>query len=121
MLTGTSSVSCDSVLEWFPALTGRQSLFTVQGTEWTKGPGFNEYVRSTYAVQECLAEADGACLDAAVDPSGYEYVYVSKRLRVDNCTPLGAPKTYPFFLEKVGQDPGFEAVYESEDVAIFVR
>jgi hypothetical protein len=121
VLTGTSSVSCDSVLEWFPALTGRQSLYTVQGTEWTKGPGFNEYVRSTYAVQKCLAEGDGACLDAAVDPSGYEYVYVSKRLRVDNCTPLGAPKTYPYFLEKVRMDPRFEPVYETADAAIFAR
>jgi hypothetical protein len=37
VLTGTNSISCDNVLEWFPALSDRQSLYTVQGTEWTKG------------------------------------------------------------------------------------
>jgi hypothetical protein len=121
VLTGTTSVSCDSVLEWFPALTGRQSLFTVQGTEWTRGPGFNEYVRSTYAVQGCLLHGDAACLDSAVSPAAYEYVYVSKTLRVDNCIPLGTDRTFPYFLEKVGEEASFETVYETEDVVIYVR
>ncbi|MEO8355319.1 MAG: glycosyltransferase family 39 protein [Chloroflexota bacterium] len=30
VLTGTNSISCDAILEWFPALTDRHSLFTVQ-------------------------------------------------------------------------------------------
>ena len=48
-------------------------MFTIQGTEWTKGPDFNPYVRFTYAVQDCL--------NAAVSPASYEYIYVSKTLR----------------------------------------
>lgn len=72
VLTGTSSVSCDSVMEWFPALTGRQSIFTVQGTEWTQGANFNQYVPSTYAPQKCLSGGDASCLDAAVSRSAYD-------------------------------------------------
>jgi hypothetical protein len=119
VLTGTSSVSCDSVLEWFPALTGRQSIFTVQGTEWTQGPNFNQYVTSTYAAQKCLYSGDASCLDAAVDRSAYDFIYVSKILRVDNCLPLSPQRTFPFFLEHIRVDPGFQVVYETEGVIIF--
>ena len=121
VLTGTTSVSCDSVLEWFPALTGRQSLYTVQGTEWIQGANFNTYVRSTYPVQECLASGDASCLDTAVSRSQYDYVYVSKILRVNNCSPLDIPRTFPYFLERIGADSGFDAVYESEDVIIYSK
>ena len=119
VLTGTSSVSCDSVLEWFPALTGRQSIFTVQGTEWTKGPNFNQYVTSTYAPQKCLVSDDASCLDEAVSPTAYDFIYLSKTLRVDNCAPIFPQKTFPFFLEHMRANPGFQTVYETEGVIIF--
>lgn len=119
VLTGTSSVSCDSVLEWFPALTGRQSIFTVQGTEWTQGPNFNAYVTSTYAAQKCLTSGEASCLDAAVSRSAYDFIYVSKILRVDNCVPLVPQKTFPAFLEHMSADPSFQTVYETDEVVIF--
>jgi asparagine N-glycosylation enzyme membrane subunit Stt3 len=118
VLTGTSSVSCDSVLEWFPALTGRQSIFTVQGTEWTQGKNFNQYVTSTYAAQKCLYSGDASCLDAAVIRSAYDYIYVSKILRVDNCAPLSPPKTFPTFLERLHADLDLHTLYETEGVII---
>lgn len=119
VLTGTSSVSCDSVLEWFPALTGKQSIYTVQGTEWTKGADFNDYVRSTYAVQECLPGGDAACLDAAVSRSAYNFIYLSKTLRVDNCSQLDLPRTFPYFIEHMRLDDGFNVVYETDGAVIF--
>ena len=119
VLTGTTSVSCDSVLEWFPALTGRQSLYTVQGTEWIEGANFNSYVKSTYPVQECLSSGDNSCLDMAVSRSQYDYVYVSKILHSNNCMPLDIQRTFPYFLESIRADRGFDAVYESDDVIIF--
>jgi dolichyl-phosphate-mannose-protein mannosyltransferase len=121
VLTGTTSVSCDSVLEWFPALTGRQSIYTVQGTEWTEGPNFNSYVRSTYAVQQCLANGDASCLDAATDRSRYDYIYLSKVLRVNNCAAAAIPRTFPYFLEHMKLDKDFDVVYETEGVIIFRR
>jgi hypothetical protein len=119
VLTGTDSVSCDSVMEWFPALTRRQSIYTVQGTEWTEGSNFNNYVVSTYPVQACLTNADVACLDAATPRSQYDYVYISRILRVNNCTPLGQPEKFPFFEASINADAGFEMVYESEGVLIY--
>jgi hypothetical protein len=121
VLTGTTSVSCDSVLEWFPALTGRQSIYTVQGREWTEGQSFNAYVMSTYAVQECLASGDAACLDRAADRSDYDYVYLSKLLRVNNCAPLDVPRTFPLFQSSMQSASGFVPVYETEEVAIFQK
>lgn len=121
VLTGTTSVSCDSVMEWFPAISGRKSLFTVQGTEWTKGAGFNEYVRSTYAVQDCLANGDMACLDDLVDRAGYDYIYVSKILRVNNCGALAPQREFPYFVESLKSDLGFEVVYETDGVLISRR
>jgi Dolichyl-phosphate-mannose-protein mannosyltransferase len=119
VLTGTSSVSCDSVMEWFPALSGRQSIYTVQGTEWTEGPNFNNYVVSTYDVQDCLSDSDVACLDAATPRSAYEYLYISRIMRVNNCTPMGEPQTFPFFEASIKTDDGYEMVYESEGVLIY--
>ena len=118
VLTGTSSVSCDSVLEWFPALTGRQSIYTVQGTEWTKGAEFNDYVRSTYAVQECLTSDNATCLDAAVSRSAYDFIYLSKTLRVDNCVLLDLQRTFPYFLEHMRLDDGFKVIYETDGAII---
>jgi hypothetical protein len=119
VLTGTTSVSCDSVLEWFPALAGRQSIFTVQGREWTEGQNFNAYVISTYAVQECLSSGDASCLDAALDRSQYDYVYHSRVLRVNNCAALDLSRTFPQFVESMRAQPDFDVVYETDDVIIY--
>ncbi len=107
------------MLEWFPALTGRQSIYTVQGTEWTKGTDFNDYVRSTYAVQECLPGGDAACLDAAVSRSAYDFIYLSKTLRVDNCSQLALPRTFPYFIEHMRAEGGFNVIYETGGAIIF--
>ena len=118
VLTGTNSISCDLVLEWFPALADRQSIYTVQGTEWTKGANFAAYVKSTYAVQRCLVDSDVACLDSVVNRSDYDYVYVSKVPR-PNCRPIRLPNAFHYFLENMRTDPGFQAVYESDSVILF--
>jgi hypothetical protein len=107
------------VLEWFPALTGRQSIFTVQGTEWTQGPNFNQYVTSTYAAQKCLTSGDASCLDAAVSRSAYDFIYLSKTLRVDNCMFLSPQRTFPAFLEYMRADHSFQTLYETDGVIIF--
>ena len=121
VLTGTSSVSCDSVLEWFPALTNRHSIFTVQGTEWTRGAGFNEYVSSTYAVQECLATGDVSCVDAVASRSAYDYIYVSKSLRVDSCSSLSKYRSFPYFVHSLRANTDFKIVYETDDALVSQR
>jgi hypothetical protein len=117
VLTGTNAITCDWVLEWFPALTDRRSIFTVQGTEWTKGANFASYVRSTYAVQRCLTDGDLSCLDAAVPRSEYDYIYISKLPSVD-CRIIEHKNALRYFLESIRMDEQFTEVYESDRVII---
>jgi hypothetical protein len=121
VLTGTTSVSCDSVLEWFPAITSRQSIYTVQGTEWLEGENFNSYVESTYPVQECLTSGGADCLDSAVSRAEYDYIYFSKLLRVDNCRPLSFPRTFPYFLENMRENDAFAVIYETDHVVVYAK
>lgn len=118
VLTGTNAVSFDAVLEWFPALTDRQSIYTVQGTEWIKGESFGEYVLSTYSVQSCLSLGDIPCLDMAVDRSQYDYIYISKPLRTSRNAPQ---EPFPYFMQSIDADSGFDEIYQTEAVVIFEK
>lgn len=118
VLTGTNSISCDMVLEWFPALANRKSIYTVQGTEWTQGANFATYVRSTYTVQACLTNGDVKCLDAALSRSAYDYLYVSKIPRLD-CRTIDYKNAFHYFLESLASTNEFRKVYESDGVIIF--
>ncbi|HET6597609.1 MAG TPA: glycosyltransferase family 39 protein [Anaerolineales bacterium] len=118
VLTGTNSISCDIVMEWFPALADRRSIHTVQGTEWTQGANFAPYVRSTYAAQACLTEGDVKCLDEALSRSAYDYLYVSKIPRLD-CKTIPYKNAFHYFLESLASANEFRKVYESDGVIIF--
>jgi hypothetical protein len=120
VLTGTNAITCDLVLEWFPALADRQSIQTVQGTEWTEGTNFAAYVQSKYAAQRCLSDGDLSCLDSVASRTDYDYVYVSRVPRPD-CRPVPLPNAFHYFLETMRADPEFEPVYESDAVIIFRR
>jgi hypothetical protein len=118
VMTGTDSVSCDSVTEWFPALTGRQSLFTVQGTEWTKGESFGAFIKDENDLQGCYSEGP-SCVDDLIDSSEYDYVYLSKTLRVENCRPISSTRIFPHFMENVRSENRYEIVYETDGVMIY--
>ncbi|HSG44119.1 MAG TPA: hypothetical protein VLA72_13265, partial [Anaerolineales bacterium] len=118
VLTGTTAVSCDSVMEWFPALTGRQSLFTVQGTEWTKGDQFGAFIQETYELQACY-DAHPSCIDELKDPSEYDFVYVSKTLQVSNCRFIDPQKTFPYFVENVRGDERYDVLYDTDAVMVY--
>lgn len=93
----------------------------MQGAEWTRGEAFNAYIMSTYPMQECLGTSDVACLDNAVSCTEYNYIYVSKILRVNNCGSLAPHKTFPYFVESLTSDANFEIVYETGEVLVSRR
>lgn len=62
VLTGRSWWE-DSASEWFPALTGRRSLATVQGYEWLPEGAFNRQWDVNDALQRCVGQ-DARCLTA---------------------------------------------------------
>lgn len=118
VMTGSTSVSCDSVLEWFPALAGRRSLFTVQGAEWTKGDDFGSFIQETNDLQACFDESP-ACVEGLIETSRYDLVYLSKVLRVDNCKPLASARVFTYFVESVRADSRYEVLYETDEVMIY--
>jgi hypothetical protein len=120
VLTGTNAVSCDSVLEWFPALTGRQSLYTVQGTEWTKGDEFSPFIRETVALQACYDDTPD-CVANLLKPGQYDYVYLSRVLRVNNCQYVNPIKTFKYYEEGVRTNTDLDIVYETEGVLIYTN
>jgi hypothetical protein len=69
----------DRLSEWFPALTGRQSVATVQGFEWLGREALQHQIEAYRRVQLC-AERGSQCLDAAAAQDGLTitHVYVPK-------------------------------------------
>jgi len=118
VLTGSRSISCDSVPEWFPALAKRKSVFTVQGTEWTLGKDFGDFVKKASRVQACVNES-ADCVTELAQSAKYDFVYLSKILRVDNCVPLSTPQTFPYFVETMRSSPAFKVVYETDGAIIY--
>lgn len=67
----------DRSSEWFPALTERKSLGTVQGTEWLDNDAFDAAQAEFNALQSC-AQADARCLEAWARQThnSFDYVYI---------------------------------------------
>jgi hypothetical protein len=70
----------DTRSEWFPALSNRVSLATVQGSEWLSGErGLDPAIERYDSLQMC-ADLDRACIAAWAAEYGlsYGYIYVGK-------------------------------------------
>jgi hypothetical protein len=67
----------DHAAEWFPALAGRVSVATIQGTEWLGG--FGDQVERHDDLQRCI-DKEAACLGSweSIEQTGFNYVYVSR-------------------------------------------
>ncbi len=68
----------DATSEWFPALTGRQSVATVFGYEWLDGADFARRIAQYQGLQAC-AQQDIECLGSWEMKYGstYDYLYIS--------------------------------------------
>jgi len=118
VLTGTTSVACDAVSEWFPAITERHSPYTIQGQEWTLGEKFGSFITESIELQVCLYD-DLSCLDERSGLQGVGYVYVERRFSVNNCTPLDSSVDFRYFIEQIKSDNRYESIYENDGVMLF--
>lgn len=94
--------------EWFPALTDRRSIATIQGTEWLGGDKhYNKQYPIITSLHQCLYK-DVNCLydlhDKMTDK--YGFIIVSSR----NQIPL---------LNSLENNPDFKLVYSSPTIKIF--
>ncbi|HBY08090.1 MAG TPA: hypothetical protein DEH22_10005, partial [Chloroflexi bacterium] len=69
----------DPVSEWFPAITQRNSIATLQGQEWTDGKNFEALMAAVLDVQSC-AQQTIDCLQAWQAQTGvtFDYVFIRK-------------------------------------------
>lgn len=118
VLTGSRSLSYDPLPEWFPALAGRQSVYTVQGLEWVPGGSFSAVVQNAARAQECLSTS-AACVMESIRHIPVDYIYISRLLRTENFEPLDPPRTFPYVEAGLRQEQRLRLVYESEETLIF--
>lgn len=111
--------SSDPVSEWFPVLTSRTSVATVQGTEWLSGGKFLPAVKRARELQNCTNQAP-VCLDGWADEYqlSYNYIYLRKlKLKDDKeLVPYNSA-----LAELLKLDPHYELIYETPEVDIFKK
>jgi hypothetical protein len=112
VLTSRADPFSDPTGEWFPALSSRTSLNTVQGTEWLLGNGFLHYLDSLNRLHACL-NGSVSCVTQWVESrqSLINYIYLEKRNS-------DAPPSLLFQLE---QDKNYSPIFENEGAVIFER
>lgn len=110
ILTGEAGLS-DPLSEWFPTLTGRVSLLTAQGHEWTPGSPLIGKLREYNNAQSCLEEGQD-CISAW----DFDYLYV----RTLRPTREGGAQDRPSILGvSLRASPEYRIVFENEAAAIY--
>ncbi|MCS7009775.1 MAG: hypothetical protein NZL98_00195 [Anaerolineales bacterium] len=102
--------------EWFPALSQRQNLTTIQGREWLNGEEHFTIKTDLYIdLYNCL-DQDAACLEtwAAQNEETFDYVYLSHQ------TPGGGVRVSRL-SDSLRAAPAYRLVYETAEVLIFER
>lgn len=101
----------DKESEWFPVLAERQSLATVQGTEWAPDGGFDTSVSLFDRAWDCGYQ-ETSCLTDWVEESGREFthVYVTYNGQFQCCGTL---------LESLEEDTNYRRVYDGPGGTIF--
>ena len=115
MLTGSPDPFSDPQAEWFPVFTGRTSVTTIQGQEWTLGGAFLPFLNDLKGLGACLNQSPACVEDWAVAHDlTYGYIYVDK-------PQAGAAQPAGLLLYQLRQDARYELVYENGSVVIFTR
>jgi hypothetical protein len=109
LATGEEAWEIDPLSEWFPALSGRSSLATVQGSEWSAG-GYTETQAGYHALQNCLHE-DVGCLETWLQQRNVQadYVYLAD-----------SQKELPLYRSLNSSDV-YEIVFYNSGVVLFER
>lgn len=120
IITGESNGFCDSTSEWFPALTNRQSLATLQGNEWLKGDNFAEFIGDTQSLQAC-SKKGLECLTQEADhfAPDFVYLYISLNSPTSDCNPTNASDPTRSLILELEHSAQFQSVFTSDDAIIF--
>jgi hypothetical protein len=123
VISGEENPFCDATNEWFPSLTKRTSLTTLQGREWQLGERFGEFVGKAGELQSCIDEGI-ECMSPGLNYFGsdYNYIYVSTAASTKNCELANtSSKRERGLVTALQEAPGYSIAYRSEGVVIFEK
>jgi hypothetical protein len=98
----------DPTSEWFPALTKRQNLITVQGTEWLSGGVFHDRWKAYDNLMKCSYQ-ESDCITAwhLENDADFTHVYVKK---INSTSAL---------RNSLGSSQDFMVIYENDQAAVY--
>jgi hypothetical protein len=105
----------DEFSEWFPAVTDRYSVATVQGTEWLGARAFEEQLATHFALLACSRSTADCYADLVTDEGrGQTYLVVPKgklagAFSSDDCCPA---------LRATLDAAGFDVVYDGPGATV---
>jgi len=112
VLSGDAALS-DPLSEWFPALTQRVNIVTVQGHEWTLDSPLIQNMKAYNRAQLCLNE-DASCL------SGWDFDYLYIR-KVKPQKEGGVQGQVSLLEASLRASSEYSIVYDSDAAVIFVQ
>jgi len=103
----------DRLAEWFPVLAERQSVATVQGSEWLPGHEFQERVEEYDSLRQCTRAAPN-CLERWEERTGRRFTH------------LIVPRNQPFpccsgLLSGLSGHPEWQLLYQGSGAWIYER
>jgi hypothetical protein len=106
----------DEISEWFPAITQRQSVATVQGSEWLGTEGFEVQAERHSRVLGCTRSTAACMGEWAADAGlGDAWVFIPKG-QVNG--PLSSEECCPALRETVREGTFYEVVYDGAGATI---
>jgi hypothetical protein len=106
----------DEVSEWFPAVALRQSVATVQGSEWLGTEGFKAQRARHLAVLTCTLRTDRCMADWSAEAGLADAWLFIPKGQLNG--PLSAPDCCPALRETVRDSAVYEVVYDEEGATI---
>jgi hypothetical protein len=106
----------DEISEWFPSAAQRQSVATVQGTEWLGAEGYRDQAHRHRAVRLCTSSTD-RCMAEWAESQGLAdaWLFIPKG-RING--PLSPDDCCPALRELVHDSPYYEVVYDGAGATI---
>ena len=122
VITGEINGLCDSTSEWFPALTKRQSIGTLQGNEWLKGGKFVQFAGDIQNVQAC-SETGLDCImqQAQFLVKDFDYLYVSLSSPTMDCELKNASTVPLSLIHELEDSPNLQVAFTSPEAVIFIH
>lgn len=111
IITGNAAPFGDYTNEWFPVLTERRSLTTIQGYEWISDTPFNKRYETISAVQTCPYSIEPlACIETITLKNDWAVDYMVIKKDAKHIGNLVANIAYSHRYRKI---------FESDDILVF--